>query len=446
MLHHNKVISLSIQQAAQLNKPNRTLLIEGGPGSGKTVLAHALLEAQLRCFTGSTTPETLVYITQSAALTRKTEEHWNQQPHYNPYGKRVIFRAYDAIVKEKLGLGDDNIVGKERFLNWMEKTHLTRDENKKNPLIRSLIDLHGKKKLSSMLYREFRVLSGYDKGQYASKDHAAKLPSLFSDVQLRSWITDAYEKYAKLLEAEHKCDTALIPLESLNGISFDYIVLDEAQDLSFGQLAAVHRWRGTKKLAVLKDENQNIHGDQSNTDYLRSLVQSEDCQRVLLTGSFRCPLQVTHLANQVLALKLILTRGLKAKLQQHQIELSKEQEAEAQQGNAVQWVDRLDDIQNKDTLIKTINESPDVLVVTSVRYQETARKIFHSGIVITIDEIEQVKGLQFSKVILYQVLDDDIFIKANMEEDIPRGNEVLKAAIPQHRAKEGQERPDYAPI
>lgn len=440
-VHQNKILSLSEEQVQLMMGLDKTLLVHGGPGSGKSVLALSLLSKELGRYTGKEKCERLLYITQSAALARKMSELWLLHPHSNEYGKEVLFCTFESIVKAHLHLADDALVGKDRFITWCIN-YLGHSANKQHPVVRGLIDKHGSKaKVAEFIYQEFRIICGYELKHYVSAEGLSGIHSHVSEPAIRQWISKAYQDYDAVLKQEGKRDVALIPAHELSGLSFDFVTVDEAQDFSYAQLRAIYSWRKRNKIAVLNDINQSLEDTQSKTQFMIELSQSDDCQTVMLSGSYRCPKQVVALANAVLNLKLIVTGGLMDKVQQLQLVLTKEQENQPQVLNALHWVSRLEEIPHHEELRAKMAGSADVLIVCSLRFKDKAKELFKNCLVITTHDIHRVKGLQFAKVILYHPFDDVIFHCANQEPVI---GDPLNATVPKHKPKEGNARPEYA--
>lgn len=396
-LHHDRIISLSAEQSVLLGH-HRLLFVNGGPGSGKSVVAVSLLDSLLSSST--TAEETFAYVTQSPALVKQTKNEWDAQPHINPYGKKVVFCTYESLVKDYLHLADDAFVGKAEFLKWMD-AHYKQGANKKEECLRALIEKHGKAKLSELLYQEMRLLSGYNSERYASKEGLATIPSSFSNVEIRQWIVRMYAQYQAHLKSTKKEDAAFIEPKRLEGMrTFDYLTLDEGQDFSTAQLHVLFKRRKhPNQLACFYDPDQNITDNASNTRYLAELVDKKDSlHHAVLKGSYRCPKAVIEFANAVLGLKIGLVRGKMDKFQQHVLELTPEQAADAEkQAGTLQWVSSLESIQNKDEFLAAIKGSADVLVVTTARHRKEAGELFKNNLIVLIDDIQQVKGLQFSK-------------------------------------------------
>ena len=101
----------------------------------------------------------------------------------------------------------------------------------------------------------------------------------------------------------------------------------------------------------------------------------------------------------------------------------------------MQWFESIDDIKNKDEVLTKINQSADVLVITSEKFKDKAKSLFKTP-VIGIEDIHLIKGLQFAKVILFNVLDDEAYVRANQE---PVLADLDAITIPQNRPKAGKE-------
>jgi len=132
----------------------------------------------------------------------------------------------------------------------------------------------------------------------------------------------------------------------------------------------------------LQDSNQIMDANNSNTPILLDLVKCNNQYELIELGdSHRCPIEVIKFANAVLELKLVLTRGVIDDFQQRNIHVHKEQQAQSGPDvNSVQWFESLDAIKNRDEFVKAINQSPDVLIITGWKTQNSMQEAFYNPI------------------------------------------------------------------
>jgi DNA replication protein DnaC len=348
--HQNKVIAYSNEQAEALSKQEQTLLITGGPGSGKSVLAQAQLEKEADKYNNTEGTETLIYITQSDELARIMERDWNAQPHSNPYNKKIIFRTYNSLIKELAGLQENDLVDRNNFDSWLS-AYLKKIFNKNDPVVQEIFSLNGnsENKVLELLYQEFRIISGYSLKQYQPGNGTkSEVKSLFNEIKHRIWLEEAFSNYLHYLESIKKVHPAFSPIKMKQEPQFQFIVVDEAQDFSRKQLRNLKEWSIKNHICFFEDANQAIDDNKSNTHFIHELFNDVMFSHKFLSGSFRCPREVIRLANSITDLKLLLTGGLDNKYQLSQIQLNKEQEDQFQpQEDSVKWFDDFDSITNK---------------------------------------------------------------------------------------------------
>lgn len=417
-LHQNKLIQLSIEQMNALERRfDQSLLISGGPGSGKSVLALSLLDKQLT--DTSIDQETLLYVTQSEGLVHAMQKQWDEQTHTNLYNKQVVFTTYKDLLKRQGLLHGVEVVNKDYFTLWL-KLYLSNHTKKKSEAFQEMQTLHGGDTtvLQNLIYQEFRIISGYELQRYSSLN----VKSLFNELKHRQWLWEAYSAYLDHLKSNQKVHLAFMQPNTVKINNLGLIVVDESQDFSLGELRALHSGCTHNAIVFFNDSHQILEDNKSKASFIMELC-GKSLGRIELSGSYRCSPAVTAFADAIMKLKLHLTGGLSDKFQSFEFKLNPEQEQQQDPKNTVQWFQHLEDISNQDELLSKLEGSAQVAVVTLPQYKKEIQERFnHKVSVFTPDEI---KGLEFPLVIAYNLLDEEGFKQAN-QDMVPRSLKQTK--------------------
>ena len=367
----------------------------GPAGSGKTSTAFLLLEAYVKqlnaqpCLVDEE-PKRLLYLTRSPLLAVKISELWEQSAYSGGLGDsiNVNVMSYDdflvACLKPTEPLIDKQIVGLDFF----------------EIFLKGYQDRKGSKYDTETLYQNIRLYSGY-----STQEEYLHAGQRYTDEIDRSFIYALCIAYREFLEAQHVCDPAVqvLPNDSI----YDFLIVDEAQDLSTRQLH--NALKVTKNIVFFMDGNQSLFDKQSKLPYLKHLFHQYDkkAQFYQFDGSYRCPKHIAAVANALLQAKYEITGGAADELESTSIH--------ALQGDSQQTGDVCfilpDDMEKEEHVwLLTKEHGTNVAVVTLPEFVEKAKVRFQTPLVFTP---EQMKGLQYPWVIAYELLPSDKpFLKA----------------------------------
>lgn len=404
-------VVLSNEQQHILNtyqQKNNIMLVSGGPGSGKSIAALSLLMDELQVDHG-TKGDALVYLTQSPLLAETMQGLWDQQRsdlksedlRTNPFAKKVYFLTYPEFVKQLILESPESmtLLNKEYYQAWFE-SYSQSLVIKSSDLMKELVKEY-KKQLSSIIYKEFRILSGYltDEG---TLDGTRK--SFFTKENQRKWVEGAFLAYQKGLKDSQQLDLVFSQIygKKVRG----YVVVDEAQDFSGAQLCSIYRAVEDNRLSFFYDFHQALSDDLSQTKFLMDLGSQYGAlvQPILLSGSFRLPSKLVNLANDLLRMGRKLIGGVTDRNDLLQLEQTIEQE-EYHQHNPeefLEWIENAEEIKNNPELITKICDSVDVAIITLEEHKKEAIDLFKSQSIFTVEEI---KGLEFAHIIVYRLFD-----------------------------------------
>ena len=285
----DKVLSLDDAQEAVYRQPAPLILI-GSAGSGKTALS---LE-KLKLAQGD-----VAYVTRSAYLAQHARDLYFANG-YAPEHQNPDFLSLRELV-ETVHVPAGREVDYAAFRGFVARHRQA---------FREIADPH-------KLFEEFRgVLTGpsidtpwLDREAYLA---LGVRRSLFPDEE-RSRVYDLFEKYLAWLRDASLYDGNVVAQELLAKAPqrYDFVVVDEAQDLTNIQLALVLKTlRRPDAFLLCGDSNQVVHPNFFSWANVKSLFfEHEELAPhrhvELLRSNYRNAVEVTELANRLLKLKLV---------------------------------------------------------------------------------------------------------------------------------------------
>lgn len=402
------------------------LLVSGPPGSGKTcILEAAAGKAAEKAELFADDQAVLLIVTSSRFLINNLNELWKQYPEAQIGKVKLELKTYEDLMADNPALAEFKTVDKNHFQTWMVSYI-----NKAKTAVKAKGEL---KELNMLLdafkidkvYQEFRVMSGYSEAQYKN---LGKRQSIFIEPKQRNWLWQAYQDYQLALQAKNQIHPAFAFL----GVEkkYAFIAVDEAQDFSHLQLKQLFKLAQNEEIMYCIDSNQSIDDDLSKRSFMETL--SAKMKSVELPGSYRCPKLVVAFANQVLAIKYMLTGGASDKKEITEIGTQYSQEE-----GIVDWPQPAESVITQIAEVTRVRS--DWAVITDENYVEETKQIFDTELVFTVKDI---KGLEYATVVVYRLLESDIFYQAN--KLLPDENNEIAGNII-HRAKAGESNPEYAP-
>ncbi|MBA2711871.1 MAG: hypothetical protein H0U57_14935 [Tatlockia sp.] len=273
---------------------------------------------------------------------------------------------------------------------------------------------------SDKIYQEFRIISGCPSLEDYKK--LGQKNTLFANEKEQEWLYNAYTVYLKKLENSKSIHTPFHQLTKKN--YFKRIVVDEAQDFSHLQLAALANLATDKQICYCEDNRQSLSDNKSKIPFLEKCFNlwGAGSNQVFLPSSYRCPVASVIMANAVTELKAMATDygQQEIKFRENQIK------------GAVKWIEKLDNFQLSE--LQHLALSPDFAIVTSKENKEDAKQLFKTLLVFTPEEI---KGLEYKNILAYRLLDNPLFKKADNIIGEKSSGFIKKS---DNRAKRGQSR------
>jgi hypothetical protein len=273
------------QREAYLLAP--PLILIGSAGSGKTVLS---LE-KLKQLSGD-----ILYVTHSAFLAENARNLYYSF-NYDNEAQDIEFLSYKEYL-ETLRVPKGRPLAYREFERWFAR-HAVSSR------------IRGAHKV----FEEFSgVLTGADiQNPYLAREDYAELGvrrSIFSSEE-RPAVYDLFLKYLDFLRQEGLYDLNIAAHDALPLCkpAYDYVVVDEVQDLTNVQLYSILKsLRSPDRFVLCGDANQIVHPNFFSWAGVKSMFHEQRAQgraeivRVL-NANYRNSLQVTELANRLLRIK-----------------------------------------------------------------------------------------------------------------------------------------------
>ncbi|MGQ3890082.1 ankyrin repeat domain-containing protein [Legionella sp. CNM-1927-20] len=387
-------------QAKEKGMKSMPAIITGPPGSGKTSVGLSVVWQNIQhAVENGLEPKPILMIAKSANLiqfirsefTTMCAEHDGIRPEW------VEFKTPQAIYLERHeGV---NIKGEDDFITWFCHELATQNKLKKKdktaPLVRA--------EEASLVYQELHTMSGYSSFEEYSRLVTSKL-SLFPNPETRKWLWQVYQNYMKKLTSNNEVDLAFLPIELQK--AYDFIVVDEAQDLSRRQISSLAQQ--SERVIFCIGDHQRLFGSETTVPFIRSVYWQKNQKDITtlakLDASYRCPREVTELANGVLKLKYQAIGG-REYLDKNELVYIQSNPVLSQAGN-IYWLE-----QEKELAPLTEDRSnAQFAVITSPQFIDEAAKLFGRERVFTP---AQIKGLEYDHILIFKLLEQDEYKAAD---------------------------------
>lgn len=370
----DKVLSFDDAQEAIYRLPPPVIVV-GSAGSGKT----ALTLEKLKHAEGE-----VLYVTLSAYLAQSARDLYYAQG-FEREGQETAFLAYRELI-ETLRVPDGREATWRDFSAWFGRMRQAYKG----------IDAH-------QAFEEIRGVITADAGGVLDRERYRALgvrQSIFAPEQ-RDALYDLFEKYRAWLAEAKLFDLGLVAQEwrALARPRYDFVVVDEVQDLTNAQLALV--------LALLKkpgrfllcgDSNQIVHPNFFAWSQVKSLfwqnpeLAEKQALQVLRTN-FRNGSEATRIANTLLKIKHARFGSIDRE-SNFLVEA-----ASAEPGSATLLADK--EAVRRQLDEKTRDSTQLAVLVLREEDKAEARKHFRTPLVFSVHE---AKGLEYESIVLYRFI------------------------------------------
>ena len=372
----DKPISFDDTQEAIYRQPP-PLIVVGSAGSGKT----ALTLEKLKHAEGE-----VLYVTHSAYLSQSARSLYYANG-FEHAGQEAVFLSYREFV-ESIRVPPGREALWRDFSGWFSRMRQIFKD----------IDGH-------QAFEEIRGVITADAGGILGREDYLALgvrQSIFAQDQ-RDKLYDLFEKYRAWLAEAKLYDLNLVAQEwqSLAAPRYDFVVVDEVQDLTTVQLALVLKTlKKPGNFLLCGDSNQIVHPNFFSWGQVKSLFWrdpklAERQELRVLSANFRNGLEATRTANQLLKIK-------------HQRFGSIDRESNflvqavgGEPGQVALMADKDAALRELDQKVRLSTRFA-VLVMRDEDKAE-ARKHFATPLLFSIHE---AKGLEYENIVLYRFVSD----------------------------------------
>ncbi|WP_131782524.1 ankyrin repeat domain-containing protein [Legionella gresilensis] len=437
-----------------LKKASLPRVIKGAPGSGKTSTLLALIKHNMAHWVeqkpSGQLPRILV-LAKSQYLIEQMRKEWHEMCQADASIKPewidcVEFQTPETIYKANHPGQAVTFLGEKEFTEWYLKYAKHYNSN----LRKSQMPLPAAGANASLVYQELHTMSGYPNLAKYNKGVNDNL-SLFPDPKAREAIWQVYQTYRthidnlnKLKNQQKVIDLSFQKIELTK--QYDFIGIDEAQDLSRQQLRSlvqIDESKARKNLVLCVGDHQRLFGSESTIPYLKTLFweggeKKEVIENLTTTlhASYRCAESIVRFANASLYLKYQAIGG-SAVTDNNELSFIQSVKQQKESSVDVRWLggndpkSEAEDSEKLEIVAKNNRANADFVVITSPKYFDDAVEKFGKERVFTA---KQMKGLQAKEVLLYRFFEQDGFSEANkpisQEKEIDLGQVLKEGKIP----------------
>jgi len=351
------------------------LVLVGSAGSGKTALTlEKLRQAEGR----------VLYVTQSPWLAQSARGLYAAHGYENP-AQEVEFLSYREFL-ETLRVPAGREVSDAAFRDWFARHRQQYRFTDAHPC-----------------FEEFRgVISSQPEGVLGLEAYLALGPrqSIFAADE-REAVYALFEKYRAWLKDSGQFDSNLIAHEwlPLAEPAYDFVVIDEVQDLTNVQLALVLKsLNRAGQFLLCGDSNQIVHPNFFSWSALKSLfwrdaALAQQQPLSVLSVNYRNAQAVTRIANQLLKIKHARFGSIDRE-SNHLVKA-----ASGMEGEVRLLADK--DSVTRDLDARTRNSVEFAVLVLRDEDKADARRVFRTPLVFSVHE---AKGLEYPNIILFRFI------------------------------------------
>ncbi len=368
----DKALSFDAAQEALYRLPPPVIIV-GSAGSGKTALTLEKMK---------TAEGDILYVTRSPFLARHARDLYYAHG-YQAERQNVEFLAFRELL-ESIRVPEGREVGYREFRGWLQR----------QPKVRA--------GLAHPLYEECKgVLTGLsvDRPWLAREDYVALgvRRSIFLGEE-RAWVYDLFERYLAWLKASGLYDSNIVAQRYLADAHprYDFVVVDEVQDLTNVELALILRLlRRPGQFLLCGDSNQIVHPNFFSWAQVKTLffaAGAADPRALIhvLHANYRNGGAVVDLANRLLRVKQ-LRFGSVDRESNYLVDTA------SSAPGSVEFLPR-DAKLLAELDRKTRQSTRFAVLVLREESKAAAREHFHTPLVFSVQE---AKGLEYETVILF---------------------------------------------
>lgn len=376
VLYLDKPLSLDDEQQ-RIYESAPPLIVIGGAGSGKT----ALTLEKMKCVEGE-----VLYVTHSMFLAHNARDLYYSQG-FEHEGQSATFLSYREFL-ETLRVPSGREATWRDFVLWFARVRQAFRDIDPHPAFEEMRGVIGAEAGGTLTREAYRAL-GVRQSIYSRRE--------------RERIYDLFERYRTWLREDALFDLNLVAQEWLPFAAprYDFIVIDEVQDLTPAQLLLVLRTlKVPTGFMLCGDSNQIVHPNFFAWSRVKTLFwrDSDLAARQplrLLRANYRNGEAVTRIANELLKIK-------------HRRFGSVDRESNFLT-DAVGGVEgEVTLLEDKDQVKRLLNEQTQraasvAVLVLREEDKAQARRVFRTPLIFSIHE---AKGLEYESIVLYRFISD----------------------------------------
>lgn len=370
----DKILSFDTIQEEVLDLPAPNIII-GSAGSGKTALTLEKLKKL---------PGRVLYTTLSPYLVENASNLYSAYDYENASQEVEFLSFFEYVSTIEIPKGKE--VDFKSFENWIfryRQSHKIKDA-----------------------YKVFEEFKGVITGSIVDKAHLSKedylglgiKQSIFSTEE-RIGIYDLFTKYLDWMTETNLYDSNILSYSLLGKINseFDYVVVDEVQDITNIQLMLILKsLHNPNNFVLCGDSNQIVHPNFFSWANIKSLFYNQDLKgdivRILVTNYRNTP-EVTQIANQLLMIK-------NARFGSIDKESTYLVESNSKHTGTVEFLEDSTKIK-AEINTKTNRSTQFAVLVLRNEDKDEAKKYFNTPLLFSIQE---AKGLEYENIILFNAI------------------------------------------
>lgn len=380
--YNSSFIKFNDTQGAVLNA-KLPIMVSGPPGSGKSCVALSLISNFLNNKKNHSEKRVL-FVCLSKNLAETQKYYWQKQIYTKKTGtSEVDFKSYEEILKnENPKYNKLSKVTEQEIESWLKKERVSDGKT---------------------VFAEFQILAPYSKDDYLK---LGKKQSLYDDQDDKNKIWFLFQKYKAWLKQNEKYDIRFAEVEKKG--DYDLIAVDEAADFSPSAMMQLYHLAKNGNISFFMDTQQDLEDGLSKRIHLKKLMFSNNIklESIHLPSVYRCPKFVVDLANLWLGIKAFLSGGIADKDEYRNIQLANQNSKDKGEVSFTEqtFKDVYSDLRSK-------HKETDIAVITTEDKKEGLKRIgLNEALLFTSEEI---KGLEFAAVIIYEPFESDSFKEVN---------------------------------
>lgn len=301
MVKGGLTLKLSKKQQQIVNHKDGALLVEAGPGSGKT---RVLIE-RIKCLLSSTKRGKILALTFSNLAADEMKERLTDDQSFEEHVDRVTVGTIHSfcldLVQSRgnlIGLNADMVL----FESEEDRRILLKEVFLENPQLKDFLDQFDDK--SKVFQRVLQLITEQKKNFVLPEDCDINnpFPIIYSEYNRKLQDQNAMD-FDDILFFAYRILTENASVVRMYNSLYKYICIDEAQDLNFAQYQVIKALCGDdyRNVMMVGDANQSIYGfNGSSSDFMTKRFVSDFAPTIYkLNENYRSGKRIVEFANSL---------------------------------------------------------------------------------------------------------------------------------------------------